>query len=524
MSGLGGVGKTELSISVIEKLGPVRYVVWLRASDHKLLYQDLITTAEDLRIELLRFESGNHVRGGENQGDSAFYFSGVTVTELVNILKRWLKATPDDTSRILVILDDLDGLEPSQHEEYSLLFSGDALDLMYTTRDPSMADPGMLWQAVKFDVPSLNLSDATRLLECSSTGNPLARKGASNVLVQDGHSIDTQDSDTAKMNAVATRLGAVPAAITMGSHYIKDNFGLKWSSESYDKWNSKNYDKFLDTWNEDNTRGNILTAHRSMLRYRHSMLASFEVSLDRLRRNSENVVLQGARKDSQCLRLLQLLSAMDLHEITRSSLSGFEGALQLALRNLPRNPYWKLQFGDVLADFQALGSDVSINQCIAELVKVSLLTEDSANGTFLLNNLTKACALLVPTTITHEKRIVIEDIARNMENHCNCDIPDVGGSCATQGPVQLHGSVVSNTTSIEPAKPSTVYGEDEDPNSEGSPGAPTSPLSLTISANTESQRDSERRRENDRRRERGRIADNERRWSWRRSRADGEAF
>ena len=62
------------------------------------------------------------------------------------------------------------------------------------------------------------------------------------------------------------------------------------------------------------------------------------------------------------------------------------------------------------------------------------------------------------------------------------------------------------------------------PNSEGSPGAPTSPLSLTSSANTGSQQDSERRRERDRRRERGRTADNERRWSWRRSRADGEAF
>ena len=387
-------------------MGPVRYIVWLRASDHKLLHQDLITTAEDLKVELLRFEPGNHVRGGEKQVDSAFYFSGVTVTELVNILKRWLKATPDDASRIMVILDDLDGLETSQHEEYSRLFSGDAIDLMYTTRDPSIADPGMLWQAVNFDVPSLNLPDATKLLEYFTRGNLPARKGASNILVRDGSSIDAQDDDAIKMNDVVTRLGAVPAAIIMGSHYIKDNLGSKWNPESYDK--------FLHMWNQESTRGNILTAHRSMLRYRNSMLASFEVSVVRLRRNLEKAVLQGARKHSLCLRLLQLLSAMGLNEISRSNLSGLKGALRLALRMLYNSDRVLLN-GDVLADFLALDCEYSIDQCIAELVKVSLLTEDSGDGTLLLNNVTKACALLAPTSITHDKRFVVKEVANKME-------------------------------------------------------------------------------------------------------------
>ena len=456
MSGLGGVGKTELSISVVKKLGPVRYIVWIRASDHKLLHQDLITTAEDLKVELLRFESGNHVAKGEERRDSAFYFSGVTVTELLNILRRWLKATPDDGSRILVVLDDLDGLDPSQHEEYSLLFSGEALDVMYTTRDPSMADPGMLWQAVNFDVPSLNLDDATKLLECFSKTDAFALKVASNSRVRDGIRLDIQDSDTAKMSDVATRLGAVPAAITMGSHYIRDNLGSRWNPESYSK--------FLDMWNQDSTRGNILTAHRSMLRYRHSMLASFEVSLDRLRRNLKNAVLQGARKYSQCLRLLQLLSAMDLHEITRNELSEFEGALRLALRerDLPRKPYWVLQFDDMLADFRALG-EFSMDRCIAELLKVSLLTENSANGTILLNNVTKACAMLVPTTATKNKRDIIEEIAKEMEKHRNRDNPETCGSNPTQGPVQLHGPAIPNTSSVESEKLSTVQDPNEDP-------------------------------------------------------------
>ena len=433
----------------------MRYSVWLRASDHESLHEGLVTNAEDLKMELLRFESGNHVRDGEEQGDSAFYFSGTTVTQLVNILKRWLRARPDDGSRILVILDDLDGLDPSRYEEYSALFSGETLDLMYTTRDPSMADPGMLWQAVNFEVPSLNLHDATTMLGRFLKAKDLAQKGASNDLVRDGVSHDIQDSDRAKLKDVAKRLGSVPAAITMGSHYIKDNLGSTWNPESYDK--------FLGTWDQDSTRGNILTAHRSRLKYRHSMLASFEVSLDRLRRNLENAVLQGARKESQCLRLLQLLSAMGLDKITRKDLSGLKGALRLALCNLPKNPYWVLQSGDVIADFRALDSEYFIDQCIAELLKVSLLTEDSTDGTLLLNNVTKACALLVPTSITHNKKIVVNLVAKKMKMHRHCENPDICGSHVTQGPVQLHGAIVSDTSSIASGKLTTMPDEDEDP-------------------------------------------------------------
>ena len=171
MSELGGVGKTELSISMVERLGPIPYVIWLRASDDQILQQDLEKAARDLRNELLRFEHGSN-RSNENGNTAAFYFSGVAMTDLLGILERWCKEKPDDGSQILVVLDDLGGLEPSHHERYHRMFTGEALHLVYTTRDPSMADKGMLWEAVYFDVPSLQVDDAVKMLEHFSKDIP----------------------------------------------------------------------------------------------------------------------------------------------------------------------------------------------------------------------------------------------------------------------------------------------------------------------------------------------------------------
>ena len=100
------------------------------------------------------------------------------------------------------------------------------------------------------------------------------------------------------------------------------------------------------------------------------------------------------------------------------------------------------------------------------------------------------------------------------------DVPEVGAGRREVFELPA-GDLLTVGTGEERRSPQTP----RSPYTEGSPGAPTSPRSLTSSANTGSQRDSERRRERDRRRERGRAADNnERRWSWKRSRVDGEAF
>lgn len=107
-----GLGKQNLVFRSSRSSFQKGYVLWLRASDEGVLEQDVIKAAEELRHELLRFDAGNDLSTIEDRRANAFYFPPVSATDPVNILKRWLKATPDGNQRILVILDDLDGLDP----------------------------------------------------------------------------------------------------------------------------------------------------------------------------------------------------------------------------------------------------------------------------------------------------------------------------------------------------------------------------------------------------------------------------
>ncbi len=409
LSGLGGVGKTELSIEMVGKLGPIRYVLWLRASDDKILQQDLVVAARDLRNELLRFEYGNNGTS-EDRSTAALYFSGVTVTDLVGILKRWLKVKPDDGSKILVVLDDLDGLEPSQHKEYSMMFSGDALHLIYTTRDPSMADTGMLWEAVDFDVPSLQVDEAVNVLEDISKDNRSVQKRPIGSNKEHTSSLEHETSAEAQMRDIAIRLGTLPAAIIIGSHYIKDNLGLN--------LNPGSYNKFLDSWSQDGGKDSILKSRRAMLRYHQSLLASFDLSLQRLRRNVKDVVWH-KKLEEHCLLLLQLLSAMKLGEISESGLSKFKKAMRISF-HLLQGPICKAEFSDVVTEPQRIDHDISIDRCVTELVKVSLLTKRSSDSTFLLN-VTKACALLVPTKISSNEMVALEGSAKEVWEQSDSD-------------------------------------------------------------------------------------------------------
>lgn len=409
LSGLGGVGKTELSISVVEKLSSRGYVLWLRASDDGVLEQDIIKAAEELRHELLRFDASNDISTREDRRASAFYFSPVSVTDLVTILRRWLKAIPDGNQRTLVILDDLDGLNPVHHEKYRLMFAGDAVDVIYTARDPSMADLSMLWQAINFDVPSLQVDEAVKLLELLAQSNRPTRKplSASSIIMRPPK-VELDNVMKWQMENVAKCLGALPAAIATGSHYMKDSLGSRWDPDSYGK--------FVWSWNHDDGKRSILQSHRATLKYRDSVLASFEVSLQRLRRNIENIASHDTLEEN-CLRLLRLLSAMDVNEISRRDLLDLKGALPIALSDLLNIPHPLLQFSELVTTMLTHGFGLSIDQCLTELIKVSLLTERSSDRTLLLNSVTKACALLVPMTISSDEKAALEVIAKEVQGH-----------------------------------------------------------------------------------------------------------
>ena len=406
LSGLGGAGKTELSIALVEKLNLQGYVLWLRASNDQILEQDLITAAEELRHELLRFDASSDPAAAEARRNSTFYFSPVHVTELVTILKRWLKAQPEGAQRKLLVLDDLDGLDQEHHEKYSLLFAGDAVDLIYTSRDPSMADPSMLWEAISFDVPSLTCNDAVKMLDLFERHNRPTQKTLDKSSLDVQSSPQNNDVKGAQMTDVATCLGGLPAAITMGSHYMKDNLASRWNPDSYAK--------FLDLWAQEDGKRNILQSHRATLKYRHSLLASFEVSLHRLRRNIAHLSSHEVLEDC-CLVLLHVLSVLNMEYISRYDLVELRIGLRAALSHHEDRP---AIFKDPVMEQLLRDLETTLDQCLTEMVKVSLLTERSSDGTLLLNNVTKVCALIVvPENISPEKKAAIEDNIREITEH-----------------------------------------------------------------------------------------------------------
>ncbi|KAL8711670.1 MAG: hypothetical protein Q9225_007083 [Loekoesia sp. 1 TL-2023] len=410
LTGIGGVGKSELSNSFIERLDSKRYVLWLRARNYRVLQQNLTDAARDLRNELLRFSTSNKSANGEENRSSASYFAPVPVTELVDILKQWLKAVPADGSRILVILDDLDGLESSYHEEYSMVFTGDALDLIYTSRDPTLSDPGMLWEASHFNVPPLPVDRAVEIIEHHANKSFSRRKQSNNAPAQNATSPGPNDQNAAPLEDIATRLGGLPAAITMGAQYMTDILGAKWDPQGYQK--------FLERWDHDDGRINILQTRRPTLTYRHSILASVEVSLQRLQRNLRNDK-KSIALEKLSLLLLWLFSFMDLDKMTRHELSLFKNTLRALWPDLLDLVHSVPGFSNVATAHGRLTHTVSIDQCIAELIRVSLLTERADDGALLLNSVVKACVLLVPIRLSSDQRKAVEGLVNVIRNHQN---------------------------------------------------------------------------------------------------------
>ncbi|KAL8698344.1 MAG: hypothetical protein Q9201_006624 [Fulgogasparrea decipioides] len=407
LAGIGGVGKTELSVSFVEKLDSDRYVLWLRSSNHQVLQEDLKKAARELRHELLQFYAVGNLAVREDRDAAASYVSPIAMSELLDTLKLWMKVTPKDESRIFIILDDLDGLEPAYHEEYSHLFGGDAVDLMYTSRDPSIADPGMLWEATQFEVPPLRREEAVGVIEGLARHNHPIPTHVVSSSSQHDPSFENNVVNRARMGNVASRLGGLPAAITNGLHYMRDNLDSKWDPDCYKK--------FLDLWDQDDGKRNILRSHRTMLKYRHSILTSTEVSLDRLRRNTCDRLRYDIHE--LCLVLLWLLSAMDLNTISRDDFRLLKDSLRIISPDLQDLVRSIPGFGLVSTDQESLVHDFSVNCCVAELVKVSLLTQRSSDGAWLLNPVTKACVLLVPISISLEQRAAVERLAEKVQEH-----------------------------------------------------------------------------------------------------------
>ena len=314
--------------------------------------------ALDLKTELLRFESRKLPLGettGETEG--LLYSSGAEVNYLLELLKVWLRTAQADQSKILIVLDDLDGLEPSELSELSELMSGDHIEIIYSTRDPMMADQTSYMYAANFDVPPLEPRDAQDLFEQLRKPHPI-----------------WPHSDPEIISKLVASFGHLPAAIVNATHYFKNNFAFT---------NPYTLSKFLAEWKgSEAVKGRLLQFRRRTFIYPHTMQASFEVSTSRLKRS---IGIENPGLYTCSLYLLHLLSMMDVNEFARSELDSL-CALLGRFVSVEKVEHEILRY---------LSSDTSVaHQCAAELVQVSLLSDPEGRGVLLLNDLTKACVWL----------------------------------------------------------------------------------------------------------------------------------
>lgn len=363
-----------MSRSVIDQLGPRRIILWLRASSAKTLQEDLLTAALDLKSELLRFESRNVALAGRelDAAERLLYSPGTRLNYLVDLLRVWLKTAQADQSKILIVLDDLDGLEPSGLSELSEMINGDHVEIIYSTRDPMIADQTSYMYAANFDVPPLEPRDAQDLFERLRNPHPaLAHLRNLSAVGPSG------SGEPEMISKLVASVGHLPAAIVNATHYFQDNFAST---------NPNSLSAFLSKWEgSEAVKGGLLQFRRRTFIYPHTMQASFEVSLSRLKRGLE---IEKPGLYTCSLYLLRLLSIMEVNRFARSELESLCALLGKFV------DYERAE-DQVLHD---LSSDASVAyRCITELVHVSLLSDPEGRGILVLNNLIKACVWLTMT-------------------------------------------------------------------------------------------------------------------------------
>lgn len=295
---------------------------------------------------------------GETEG--LVYSSGTRLSYLLDLLKVWLRTARADQSKILIVLDDLDGLETLELSELAGLIGGDHIDIIYSTRDPMIADQTSYMSAANFDVPPLEPRDAQYLFE--QLRNPHSALA------------DTRWPEPEIILELVASVGHLPAAIVNATHHLKDNFA---STGFYA------LSAFLAKLEgSEALKVGLLEFRRRTFIYPHTMQASFEVSSSRLRRSLET---ENPGLYTCSLYWLRLLSIMDVDEFARSELESLCARLGRFVdsENIENET------------LRYMSSNTSVAQrCVTELAHVSLLSELEDIGVFRLNDLTKACVWL----------------------------------------------------------------------------------------------------------------------------------
>ena len=305
-----------------------------------------------------------------NHGYAFFYTSDQRLKRLQEILSAWLRNGRFDDSKVLVILDDVDGLGTSELSDISNLISSDHVEVIYPTRDPTIADPSSHMQASNLEVTPLQPATPDRLLQ------QLKNPTSPGITHQRHNSVGSWKGEIEFTSKITASLGHLPEAIINASHFLVDNFG---SANPYA------VQAYLHRWESDDTRQEILLYRRRTTRYPCTMRTSCEISVHRIKRNTETRP-KGLFLCS--LTLLRLLCFMDIESFAQDQVEDLKTLLGDFVTSKPEK-------SEIRTSLEHMSQDmIPIFRCITELVHVSLLSFSDGTSIIVINSLIKACVKL----------------------------------------------------------------------------------------------------------------------------------
>ena len=349
-------------------------MIWLEAGSEETLERGLKAAALALQDECMEPRAGNRPRTAHqdqhNHGGAFFYKSDQPYHSLQKMLSAWLKNGRFDDSKVLVILDDVDGLSTSELSHLSNLISSDQVEVIYTTRDPMIADPSSHMPAYNFEVAPLQPATADGLLQ--RIRNP----SSPGITHQRDDSIGLSKEEIGFTSKITASLGHLPGAIINASHFLIDNF----CSTSPDAMQ-----KYLRRWESDDTRHEILEYRRRTTRYPNTILESYDISVGRLKRNTET----GGKDLFLCsLTMLRLLCLMNVVSFAQDQIDELKTPLLEFVTS-------RSEKSEVRSALEQISQDtIPVFRYITELVQVSLLSFSDRTRAIVINDLIKACVQL----------------------------------------------------------------------------------------------------------------------------------
>ena len=194
-----------------------RFVLWLSASDKETFDEHLTHCAYSLKPEIQR--SDGEIVGSGSSSRNPRYLPMTLDVPLHVAFTDWVRSEHDESSKVLVVLDDLDGLELEYHKDLSRVFATDAIDLIYTSRNPFLAYKGSSWPAKILRVPALFPEEALTLLDSMLSDQAQTPN--------DGPAADfLAKNETYSALEILRRLDHVPAAIIVALQFAQQRYGI----------------------------------------------------------------------------------------------------------------------------------------------------------------------------------------------------------------------------------------------------------------------------------------------------------